>query len=428
MGDATTTTDVAVIGGGIAGLTAAAYAARGGATVTLLDARTDLGGRGRTQVDAGFHFNEGPHALYRDGAGTAALHDLGIRPDGKMPPLRNPRASLDGRLVRMPPARAVAQTAALLAHLGRDAADPAWIDASASEWIAGRVLDPVARHVVAALVRVSSYAGDLDTFSADGAIIQLKSSLKGVLYLHGGWRQIVTALATVARDAGATVDAGHKVTSVRADGGRWIVERDGAPAVAARRIVLAAGGPGHADRLLGASSPTITAAAHDAVPVHAACLDLGLDELPVPGRRFVLGLDRPTYASVHTAAARLSDTGGQLLHVMRYEPPAGEDAPTALRELHHVADEIQPGWREHELARQVGTHRVVAFDRPRPGTGMGGRPGAVVPDLDGVFVAGDWVGPDGLIGGAALASGRAAGVAAARSAALSAGPVLQPVS
>jgi pyruvate/2-oxoglutarate dehydrogenase complex dihydrolipoamide dehydrogenase (E3) component len=35
-----------------------------------------------------------------------------------------------------------------------------------------------------------------------------------------------------------------------------------------------------------------------------------------------------------------------------------------------------------------------------------------VPDLSGVFVAGDWVGPQGLLADAAFASGRAAGLAA----------------
>jgi hypothetical protein len=42
-----------------------------------------------------------------------------------------------------------------------------------------------------------------------------------------------------------------------------------------------------------------------------------------------------------------------------------------------------------------------------------------VPDLRGVFVAGDWVGPDGMLADAVLASGRAAGEAAARGAPVS---------
>jgi hypothetical protein len=45
--------------------------------------------------------------------------------------------------------------------------------------------------------------------------------------------------------------------------------------------------------------------------------------------------------------------------------------------------------------------------------GLAGRPGAAVPGLDGVLVAGDWVGPVGHLTDAALVSGEAAGRRAA---------------
>jgi len=58
---------------------------------------------------------------------------------------------------------------------------------------------------------------------------------------------------------------------------------------------------------------------------------------------------------------------------------------------------------------------VVAGTMPRAVSGgLAGRPsiGALTPELPGVFVAGDWVGPEGLLADAALASGHAAGRAA----------------
>jgi hypothetical protein len=59
---------------------------------------------------------------------------------------------------------------------------------------------------------------------------------------------------------------------------------------------------------------------------------------------------------------------------------------------------------------------VVASTMPRAGNGgLPGRPSAGAGGLDGVFVAGDWVGPDGLLADAALASGRPAGFAALQS-------------
>src|SRR5262245_43427139 len=77
--------DVAVIGGGIAGLAAATYAARAGRRVALFEKAPGLGGRGVTHEEAGFHFNLGPHALYRGGAAAAVLRELGVRVAGRSP-------------------------------------------------------------------------------------------------------------------------------------------------------------------------------------------------------------------------------------------------------------------------------------------------------------------------------------------------------
>jgi phytoene dehydrogenase-like protein len=405
--------DVAVVGGGLAGLSAAAFAARAGATVRLFDARSGLGGRARTATRDGFHFNEGPHALYRASAGAAVIRELGIVPKGGSAPLHRSRLSLDGRLRKAPPRRALTQFLGLVRHLGADRRDPGLVHVSAQEWIEHRVADPVGRQFAASAVRVSSYSGDLSTFSADAAVAQLFVALRRVTYLHHGWSQLVGALDGVARASGATIDTDSKVTTIEPDGHRLVLGFDDGRRLIARSVVLAAGGPSVAARLVGGRSVSLDAAAASAVPVHAACLDLGLRRLPRPSTRFVLGTDKATYASVHTPAARLADHG-HVVHLMCYEPEDHID----VGDLEALADELQPGWRDEEAARQVGQRRVVAFDRPQPGTGLDGRPGPIVADLPGVFVAGDWVGPSDLLGGAAIASGRAAGVAASRHRAL----------
>src|SRR5690349_14048108 len=67
-----------VIGGGLAGLAAATYLARGGAKVRLLAKAPTLGGRAATDTPHGFALNRGAHALYAGGAAEAVLKDLGV--------------------------------------------------------------------------------------------------------------------------------------------------------------------------------------------------------------------------------------------------------------------------------------------------------------------------------------------------------------
>ena len=70
--------DVVVVGGGLAGLTAACYLAREGAAVTVLEKSAKLGGRSATRELDGFLFNLGGHALYTGGATSRILDELGV--------------------------------------------------------------------------------------------------------------------------------------------------------------------------------------------------------------------------------------------------------------------------------------------------------------------------------------------------------------
>jgi len=70
-----------VVGGGIAGLTAANALIDSGAGVTLFEQSRHLGGRARTLGERGFLLNFGPHALYRGAVAeqTFANWKLGLK-------------------------------------------------------------------------------------------------------------------------------------------------------------------------------------------------------------------------------------------------------------------------------------------------------------------------------------------------------------
>lgn len=102
-----------VVGGGLAGLTAAATAVAGGATALVIEAHQP-GGRVRTATREGFRFNIGPHALYTGGPGMEVLTALGIRAAGSPPPLERYRLLMGGRQHALPAGvRSLVSTSAL---------------------------------------------------------------------------------------------------------------------------------------------------------------------------------------------------------------------------------------------------------------------------------------------------------------------------
>ena len=398
------TFDVVVVGGGLGGLAAAAAAGRTGVRVLCCDGRDDLGGRARTARHDGFDFNQGPHALYRGGAGWQVLTELGVRPDGAAPSYRRARLWRDGELLTPRAALGHGGWRDLGRALGPSARQRA-AGRSTAEWIDDLSTEP-GRQALGALVRVTSYLADVEDVEATASLAQLRRSQRGVQYLHGGWQQLVDGLRAAAEAAGVTIRAGVKVTAVRAGSGGSEVTTEGGDTIRARASVVAAGGAGHADSLLGGTSPTVGRWAAEAHPVVAACLDLAVSSLPDDRVGPVLGLDQPWYLIPHSTSARLAPRGGELIHAMRYsvDREPGLDHRAALEQL---VDGVHPSWRDRLVEAKFGRRLVVAHDRPRHGVDPADRPTHAVRDLPGVFVAGDWITTDGMLADAALRNGDA---------------------
>src|SRR5438132_13001178 len=76
---------VVIVGGGIAGLTAAALLGKAGVPAILFEKSTTPGGRAATRERHGFLFNLGPHALYRAGVLHETLKALNVEVRGRVP-------------------------------------------------------------------------------------------------------------------------------------------------------------------------------------------------------------------------------------------------------------------------------------------------------------------------------------------------------
>ena len=145
-------------------------------------------------------------------------------------------------------------------------------------------------------------------------------------------------------------------------------------------------------------------------------LDIVLDALPHPKSTVAFGLDRPLYYSVHTAAAKLAPEGQVLASLAKYLAP-GDDGADADKEMEDMLDIVQPGWRAHVLQRRFLPALVVTNAHVTAAQGgLAGRPPVAMPARPGVFLAGDWVGPEGMLSDASFASGKRAAELAVASA------------
>jgi phytoene dehydrogenase-like protein len=400
--------DVIVVGGGLAGLAAGATVARGGGTAVVLEAHQP-GGRAQTSERDGFAFNRGVHALFTGGEGKAVLDELGVRLAGAAPPLDRYRLLADGVQHVLP-----LGPDGLAATTYLDAADKAQladvfgrlptIDArglagqSVGGWLAQLELRPKVDALLRALFRLSTYAADLDELGADAGIAQQKVAARaGVLYLDDGWAQLVDALRSRVE-----VRSGVTVVGITADAfGAEVHTVD--VTLHAASVVLAAGTPQAARSLL----PEEPGWGDLGDPVTAACLDVGVRRVPSPG--YVVSVDEPLYGTVQSPPARQAPPGSAVVGIIRYGARSARvDRPSLDAHLAQVGVADADIVTSRFLARMV-----VSSTTPRAATGgLRGRPLMTASGLPRVFLAGDWVGPTGLLSDAALASGHAAGLAA----------------
>ncbi|MFS0840949.1 phytoene desaturase family protein [Paenibacillus sp. 1P03SA] len=408
------TYDAAVIGAGLAGLIAAAKLAQAGKSVVVLEKSHRLGGRAITNLKNGSLFNLGGHALYLGGEAYSVMKEMGVKMEGGSPPI-NGYGIWNNRLVPLPVEPMKLLSSKLLGWTGKiqlvrlmtalrkyDGGSLPGI--SLREWTEREISDPMVRHFFYALCRTATYAADPDSQLAGPVLRQVHTSLKGVRYLHGGWQTLVDQLRDLAVRAGADIRTGKAAAEIIHDGSRI----QGLRLADGDRLdvshVIATSAPADLFRLVpGAERTVLRSWKEEARPAMTACLDLSLNRLPVEGRHFVMGLDRPVFFSHHSRVASLSEDGKQVVHLIKYNGP-GESSPRAdERILEETMDLIHPGWRKELAGRQFLPNITVVPDTFHTGRSSACA-GPAVPGLSGLYAAGDWAGHREMLADASAAS------------------------
>jgi len=357
---------ITVIGGGLAGLTAAITAAEAGAKVTVYEAHHTLGGRART-AEGQYRTNDGPHALYSGGPHWSWLRqrDL-VGPLAPIPPLEAARLRLrhKGTLRRTPPFA--------MLKLLRRSAQQAPVDVDFLSWATEQAGEEGAR-AAAHYSAVALFHHDPGALSAAFVQERLRRATKlppEAQYPRGGWATVVDRMAARAWNLGVRMETLSRVDTLPTD----------TPVVVATSLDAAR-------RLLGDDSLTWPSG-------RTTLVDLALRSRR--GDAFAVSdLDSPGWIERFTAQDRsLAPAGEQLVQGQIPIAPHESKADGVAR-AEQLLDLAFEGWRERVTWRResVANGRTGAVDLP--GTNWRDRPAV---DRGGdVYLAGDQVAAPGVL-------------------------------
>jgi phytoene dehydrogenase-like protein len=362
---------ITIIGGGIAGLTAAISCAEAGAEVHLVEAHDQLGGRGRS-MEGPYKANLGPHAILASSPLWSWLGERGLLPPYARPRLSGVRFRWQDEIRRVP---AVGAAVAALRLRGRAAP----VELDFRSW-AGEQVGEEAAEILSRSAGILTYHHDPGELSAaflwEPLVRGLLSAPPTARYPLGGWSTLVGLMEARARDLGVRIETGTRIETLPEP-----------PVIIATELA-------DARELLGDESLRWMSG-------HAVCLDLALTHRR--GDPFVVvDLQESGWVERYSAAdPSVAPDGEELIQAQMPIRP-GESAESAAGRLEQLLDASFDSWRERETwrRRQVMDGRTGALDGP--GTTWRDRP--TIDRGGGVFLAGDMVAAPGCLSEIAWAS------------------------
>ncbi|MFE3543589.1 FAD-dependent oxidoreductase [Nocardia sp. NPDC059177] len=361
-------TPITVIGGGLAGLTAAIAVAETGTPVKLFEAHQTLGGRGRATPPPHVA-HEGAHVFYADGPHYTWLKERGFVAGLGWPALSGGfklAFRTDGRLRRIPP------VGMLRAQSRRWLTAP--VDVDFHSWAADRWGERTATQLANA-ISVVTY--DANTGRLSAAFVwdlfqrALGPRVPGVRWVRGGWQRTIDRMAERANELGVLVETGARVTELPTDG----------PVIIATDL-------DSARTLLGDESLRGTGG-------FAALLDLAVTA-DRRDRHIVFDLDEAGFHECYTMQDDTIAPAGESLYQLQMPVRDNESRDSAHQRLERLADAAIPDWRSRTTFHRTATakNRTGALDLP--GTTWRDRP--AIDRGDNIYLVGDMVAAPGMRG------------------------------
>ncbi|MBH8597357.1 NAD(P)/FAD-dependent oxidoreductase [Thermoactinomyces sp. CICC 10523] len=368
---------VIVVGGGLAGLSAAARLAYNGCKVTLLEKAPKLGGRAISIPMKGFNFNFGAHAIYaRDKSILRKYeHEIGLKVDWK--DFSPSKAFYDmGTFTTPMPAtlEGLYRTKVLDSQNKWRFAYEVFKTMSSLERGEPGVLigdylqkeTPQVRDLLLTIASSNFFTNEPEKIPSPLFFQYYKrlfATQRAVSYIGGGWQAIVDSFAEIIEKNGSKIITKEKVTKIELDGNRITAVYGKEEKYEADYIIFCI--PPKELCQLFADTPFAKYFEEYShyVPTQVVVYDVGLSErISSPFTYIYQKAQRVFITDISYYDTTCVPDGGQLMQAVAYlneQEIAEGKADEKVATIESVYDKHFPGWRERLVAKRISKKATV---------------------------------------------------------------------
>ncbi|UCZ54654.1 FAD-dependent oxidoreductase [Bacillus shivajii] len=371
--------DVVIVGGGLAGLSSAAYLANSGKKVALIESGK-LGGRATVMNLKGFQFNYGAHAIYGRDQSYLTTLEKELKLNLYWADFTQLKAKYDlGEEVSVVPTNigGLIQTKLLkgmdkfrfayhilFTMLGFEKGDP---KVSIQDWIDERKISPSVKEMMLNLAASNFFTGEPEKIPSDVFFSYYRRLFKTnipVSYIQGGWEELIKQFIDIIEDNNGKVFTKTKITNVK-------TENDVVKEAFSKKESF------KADHFVFAIPPdqlrTVfehTPVEHDLKryseyePTYVMFYDIGLKKRIDSPYTYIFDRDRQIFITdISYYDMEAAPPGGQLLQAIAYLKEHEVDDPAAYERIKSRIEDFYDkhfeGWRKQLVVPRVSNKAVV---------------------------------------------------------------------